>query len=469
MPFARSLLLAPAAALLVWLLPDVAWAGKCPDGYTAQTHEVAEGENLSRIAAKYDTGYKRIQQWNPGLDPNKIRVGQTLTICRESKKKKSSSSQRSCGGGGVLHEHEVGKGDSLSKISSRYGVSQKAILRRNPDLKDDPNSIRIGQTLKICSVPSKARAHKACGYRTPLHKHEVVPGEWLSEIASRYGVRRKDIYALNPKVKANPNVLHTGDTILVCPDIAPRERVKINHTVQSGETFGSIALKYGLSRKQLELFQRGRVKDINKLREGQKLTVWRDGSILSGYGAYQEKKGAKLSTGMQMPPGKNYVVKHPSLSWGRPKTIQGIQSAISKYKSRVKGGPKVHVGDISKKGGGKFPPHKSHRTGRDVDMGYVLKGDLADEVRFRNATNKTMDVDRTWKLVKAFVDTPGVRYIFMDYNVQKILYEHGKKYGVSQDTLDEMFQYPRGRRRHYGIIRHEPGHVNHFHVRFGKD
>jgi LysM repeat protein len=453
--------------LALWLGPGEAQAGNCPDGHNEKTHEVANGETLSSIAYKYDTGYKVVQRWNPGVQADKLRVGQKLTICEEKRSSSKGSRPRSCGGGGVLHEHQVASGDTLSRIASRYGVSQKSILNRNSALKNDPDSLRVGQTVKVCSVPSRARASKACNYETPLHKHEVVPGEWLAEIASRYGVRRKDIYKLNPKIKANPNLLRPGDIVLVCPDIAPRERVKVRHTVQSGETFGGIALRYGVSRHQLELFQRGQLDDPNRLRAGQKLTVWRDGGILPGYGAYEDK-GKALSSGMQLPPGKHYVVKHPSLSWGSPRTIQGIQSAISRYRSRTSGGPKVHVGDISKKGGGKFPPHKSHRTGRDVDVGYVLKGDLADEKRFRNANKNTLDVARTWNLVKAFLDTTGVRYIFMDYNVQKLLYEHAKSKGMSQDGLAELFQYPRGRRRQYGVIRHEPGHVNHFHVRFEK-
>jgi hypothetical protein len=28
----------------------------------------------------------------------------------------------------------------------------------------------------------------------------------------------------------------------------------------------------------------------------------------------------------------------------------------------------IQIGDISRRGGGKFPPHKTHRSGRDVDM-----------------------------------------------------------------------------------------------------
>jgi len=69
-------------------------------------------------------------------------------------------------------------------------------------------------------------------------------------------------------------------------------------------------------------------------------------------------------------------------------------------------------------------------------------------------------------LVKAFVDTGAVEVIFMDYGLQEVLYEHAKQRGVSEDDLDELFQYPRGRGRSHGIIRHWRSHQHHFHVRF---
>ena len=48
--------------------------------------------------------------------------------------------------------------------------------------------------------------------------------------------------------------------------------------------------------------------------------------------------------------------------------VQGIQRAITLYSRRARGGPKIHVGDLSLRGGGHFPPHLSHRSGRDVDV-----------------------------------------------------------------------------------------------------
>jgi murein endopeptidase len=173
-----------------------------------------------------------------------------------------------------------------------------------------------------------------------------------------------------------------------------------------------------------------------------------------------------LPSGVQLPDGKHYVVKHPTLSWGTGDTIRLIQTAVSNYRKVWRSSPMIHIGDISKKGGGSFPPHNSHQHGRDVDIGYVLTGSAADEIKFTSANSKNLDVARTWDLISAFLDTDKVKYIFMDYSIQKLLYEHAQSKGVSRDTLDELFQYPRSKNRGHGIIRHSSGHVNHFHVRF---
>ena len=78
----------------------------------------------------------------------------------------------------------------------------------------------------------------------------------------------------------------------------------------------------------------------------------------------------------------------------------------------------------------------AHQHGRDVDMGYVLKGELADEIKFRSANEGNLDVRRTWALIKSFLDTGEVRYIFMDYSLQKLVYEYARAHGVGAATLE---------------------------------
>jgi len=50
---------------------------------------------------------------------------------------------------GAEEEYEVKKGDSLSKIGGKYGVSWKEIYEANRDLIKDPDLIQPGWKLKI--------------------------------------------------------------------------------------------------------------------------------------------------------------------------------------------------------------------------------------------------------------------------------------------------------------------------------
>ena len=76
----------------------------------------------------------------------------------------------------------------------------------------------------------------------------------------------------------------------------------------------------------------------------------------------------------------------------------------------------------------------------------------------------------TWTLVNAFASTAdadnGVDLIFLGYNVQKLLYDYARKHDVSKRKLRKVFQYPHGRGTPTGIVRHEPAHDDHLHVRF---
>jgi murein endopeptidase len=143
-------------------------------------------------------------------------------------------------------------------------------------------------------------------------------------------------------------------------------------------------------------------------------------------------------------------------------TLTRIADVHGAYSRRYPDAPALRIYDLSQKGGGRIPPHVSHRTGLDVDLPYVQQ---VGKVR-RKATGKSLDLERTWYLIKSFVDTNEVKYIFMEYRLQKALYEYAVKSGVSKSFVNELFQYPAGRHGGKGIIRHEPGHATHYHVRF---
>ncbi len=175
--------------------------------------------------------------------------------------------------------------------------------------------------------------------------------------------------------------------------------------------------------------------------------------------------GTEMAEGVQMPKGTAYVLKTPANAWGTPRTVALLREAIRSY-ARTTDGPKVRIGDISLPSGGPFPPHLSHQQGRDVDIGYILRGAQQDALYFVAATATNLDKARTWALIEMLLATDEVGYIFMDYGLQKLLYAYAEANGVAAQRLATLFQYPNGRRASRGKLRHWKGHRGHFHVRF---
>jgi hypothetical protein len=311
----------------------------------------------------------------------------------------------------------------------------------------------------------KSRNDEACDFRSPIHWHVVEAGEHLGVIAGRYGVLSKDLIALNPKLADNPNHIRVGQKVAVCPDIPPHEIVTLEHVVAPGETFNEIAFANDLTPTELLEMQSGRLRDPNKLRVGDRLELVVVGDILPGFEPEEPQPG-RLVNARKLPNHDAYTIKRAHNVYGTARTIKLIGKVVDGYRRRAPGGPKLRIGDISKDGGGPMSGHLSHQEGRDVDIGLILQGELADHLHFSGASADNIDLTRTWTLIEEFIATGEVRFIFLDYEMQRVLYEHAKQIGVPKTTLDEYFQYPRGVGRNHGIIRHWRGHRNHIHVRF---
>lgn len=336
-------------------------------------------------------------------------------------------------------------------------VKKKAAKKKKPAKKKRKKAKRRRKARK---------GAKLCKYLSPIHKHLIIPGENLGEIAGRYGVTIKDLRRWNRRTLKNPNHIRDGRTLRVCPLIPPRERYKVEYTVKKGDRFSTIAKKFKLSQDELFAFQAGKLKSRAKLRAGKTtLIIWQDGNVISAF-APESNKG-KLKYSARLRPHPAYWIKRPRNSYGTRRVVQLIVSTFEKYRRRFKG-PTVIMGDLSKKGGGPLAGHVSHQKGRDVDIGWVFKKGKGNSKRFINGNAKNLDVRRTWALVHAFLKTEQIEFIFIDYNIQKLLYEEALKRRVSKQKLAQWFQYPRPKARLYGIVRHWKGHADHMHIRFRK-
>ena len=129
--------------------------------------------------------------------------------------------------------------------------------------------------------------------------------------------------------------------------------------------------------------------------------------------------------------------------------------------------PAINVGDLSKQNGGKLKPHKSHQSGRDVDFGFAHTAATAQSAKqhFTRASRSNLDVEKTWFLVEQLARTGSVQVIYVDNAVQKLLYQYAAP-KLTPEQREYFFSIPRHSNSSSALLRHWPGHKNHFHVRF---
>ncbi|HEX7671655.1 MAG TPA: penicillin-insensitive murein endopeptidase [Polyangiaceae bacterium] len=165
-----------------------------------------------------------------------------------------------------------------------------------------------------------------------------------------------------------------------------------------------------------------------------------------------------LFNAAQLPDGTLWRVVEPDRAWGAPEALASIETAIERVHAEFPDSPPLYVGHLSARHGGYLRPHRSHQSGRDVDLGYFYLGGPGWYAR---ASAKNLDVVRTWALVKAFASDPNVEAIFMDRSVQRLLSDHAEANGERAEWLFEG-----SHRGGEHLVRHEWGHLTHLHVRF---
>ncbi len=79
-----------------------------------------------------------------------------------------------------------------------------------------------------------------------------------------------------------------------------------------------------------------------------------------------------LVNAVKMPKGDAWVLSIPDHAWGTDETVGSLTHVLESVARRFPGGPRAIIGSISAEHGGLLPPHKSHRTGRDVDVHLYL-------------------------------------------------------------------------------------------------
>jgi penicillin-insensitive murein endopeptidase len=158
--------------------------------------------------------------------------------------------------------------------------------------------------------------------------------------------------------------------------------------------------------------------------------------------------------------------------YGTDELVDLVTNVARRMHGRIKD-VNVVVADLSGKGGGgSFQFHRSHQSGRDADLlpymrdadGKPFEPDAMHKFdangRATDGTGITVDVPRTWVLVKELLGAPEapVQYIFMYEPLCQLLLDHAKKQGEPEAMIAKARKALR-----------QPGdsarHDDHMHVR----
>ncbi|PXB03390.1 N-acetylmuramoyl-L-alanine amidase AmiB [Pectobacterium carotovorum] len=136
---------------------------------------------------------------------------------QESRPLQSAAGDRATSGGNVTAakasagstRHTVARGETLSSIARRYGVSLAAMRDVNKLNKD---IVWVGQRLNIPATGTRQTASTPAPKKAVPVKHKVVKGDSLSAIAARYGVSMKEIQQAN---NMRSGTVQLGQTLVI--------------------------------------------------------------------------------------------------------------------------------------------------------------------------------------------------------------------------------------------------------------
>jgi LysM repeat protein len=283
----------------------------------------------------------------------------------------------------------------------------------------------------------------------------VARGDTGHRIARRFALRLPALAALNPDVDLEH--LRPGQRLIV------GHGFRHTHRVLPGEGLRTIAIRWEVDVRLLRAWN-----DLTSTEApdaGDELIVFSDHDTPPSASVGRPSHGS-LEHGIVIPPHDAWRVRTPSRAYVTHYVAEWLVDGFEAMHARHPDALRVEIRDASRAGGGRLREHRSHQSGRDIDIAY-LRHRCPDGVCGHHWTRPSeLDAEATWTLIHRWIERGLVEYVFVDRALQAPLYEAARAAGVRRVDLSAWFQYPRGEDVRHGIIRHVPRHADHLHVRF---
>lgn len=449
-PKQLSLFLLLMLALTMIATPADAKRRKKRSKWKTITYRIKKGDTLSEVAKKHKVKVSQLRRWNKGTKTLKIGRKLRIVVPRAYRTHSNSVARQS-----VIRR----KGFVPGRMTTH---KESAVVDERPFA-----HLEVAKTPASPKAPSAERSPRPAAIdaedKNKVIEHTVRKGENVGSIALKYNADYQRVMEVNKLTTLTPEPGSKIQVVIDAPPPKPKGPMPVVYRVRKGDSFGRIAKKHGTTVSKLKKWN----SKVNprKLQPGKTLRLY---VAHSGSGHPQSvgsPNRGRLYNGVGMETTKGIRVRKVTHAYGTPLTVNLLGAAGADVKARWPETPHLVVGDISYQRGGRIKRHKSHQSGRDVDVSFYHKGDvqLPD---FRPMHEANFDAAKNWHIFKTLIDTGYVQYIFIDYPLQKVLHDYALSIGYSKDDLAPLIQYPQPRSGSHGIIRHIRGHDDHFHIRF---
>jgi LysM repeat protein/ABC-type branched-subunit amino acid transport system substrate-binding protein len=208
-------------------------------------HTVEKGQTLYSISRLYNVSVPEVTETN-GISASDLKQGMKIRVPQFSSS--APAPQAVVIDGKAYYLHKVQQGETLFSIGRQYNIAPAVVMSANPGTSAN---IALGSVLRIpvteaekpgAQPPSKTQAAPIAATR-----HIVTAGESLFSISRMYSIPVSELLEANPEAREG---LRSGSEIII--PAKKKAPTYMYHKVAKGETYFSIAQKYGASTDKLQ-------------------------------------------------------------------------------------------------------------------------------------------------------------------------------------------------------------------------